>query len=203
MKPAGFFKYALGIDCETSGLQFGNYLKPYETFDGGYYQAVSWGVQVIEIQTLKKVDELYLEIQWDGVSEWNSKAESVHGLSKQYLKEHGISEVQAVEEIGSLIMNYWGGISNLSCMGHNVATFDIPFLYAMFARHGIELKFSARQYDTNTLGMICAETYNSNDLFESFGIAKRDTHNALDDINYEVECARLIKNIFKIGLSKV
>lgn len=197
-KQNGFFKYLLGIDCETSGLQSGNFGRSNEALDGGYYQPVSWGIQVLDSLTLKVV-----EIKWDGVSKWDAGAERVHGLSKAHLEEHGMDEDEAVFHIGSLIMKYWGagdGGAQLNCLGHNVVTFDIPFLLAMFARHDIKLRMSHRHYDTNTLALLFSGSFTSDEFFEACGLEKRGEHNALEDIRYEVECARELRKIFKLGL---
>ena len=198
----GYFKYFLAMDCETSGLQ-PNSFTPFLDKNGGRYQAVSWGLQVVDAITLKAVDELYVEIQWNGESLWDDRAEQVHGLSKEYLEEHGVTEEEAVCEIGNLIVKWWGGTAQINGFGHNVATFDIPFLIELFERHGIPLKFSHRCYDTTTLALILMEQYNSDDLFEELSLPPRCKHNALEDVKLEVLAAKRLKQIFNIALNGI
>ena len=127
-KPRGHFDYFLAIDCETSGMSFGTDDPSINTKTGQVYQSVSWGLIVVDATTLKTVEELYLEIKWDGESEWDKRAEKVHGLSLAHLEEHGMSTEDAVVAIAGLILKYWGPDTPLCLAGHNVMTFDMPQL---------------------------------------------------------------------------
>lgn len=198
-KPRGYFEYLLAIDCETSGLYFAkdNDNPCLNTRTGEYYQSVSWGIIVADASTLKPIEKLYLEIQWDGKSLWSEKAESVHGLSKEYLKKNGITKQEAVVQIANLILNYWGPDNNIQLLGHNVHLFDAVFLDHLMRSEGIPLRIANRHIDTYSAGFATFGTFNSDDLFEAVGFEKRGDHNALKDAEQALETTRIIRTIFQ------
>lgn len=194
-KPKGYMKYILAMDCETTGLSFG-------TDDPSIgHQAISWGLIVADTATLKPVDEMYVEIRWndDMVDKrmddksFGKKAEEIHGLTLAHLEEHGKDEEDAVADMAEFILQYWSPTSCIQTLGHNVATFDLPFFRSTFRRNGIELKFGNRHYDTNSGGFMAFETYTSDQLFELCGFDARDSHNALEDARMSLACARTIR----------
>lgn len=201
-KPRGSFDFLLAIDCETTGLTFNS-----DYADAGH-QAVSWGIIVADAQTLKPIEELYVEIKWNEQSRaarqkdstFGVRAEQIHGLTFDYLEENGIDESEAVLKIGELILKYWGPEVSIRTLGHNVHLFDLFFLRSMFRRHGIELKFGNRHYDTNSVGFVTLGTFNSDDLFQKMGFETRGAHNALDDAKMALESARRIRVIFQNAL---
>lgn len=199
-KPRGYFKYLLGMDCETSGIYFSSDDPLYNEADGKYFQPISWGFLVIDADTLDVVEKLYVEIKWDGIAEWSPQAQAVHGLSKDHLDQHGIPEEDAMLQIANLIVKYWG-TSPVCTLGHNVHTFDMPALRRQMRRHGIELNFGNRHVDTNSAGFLSFKTYNSDDLFECAGMPERKLHNAMEDIEYTLESAKRIQMIFDMALS--
>lgn len=198
--PRGYFKYILAADSETSGIAFGGDDPSYDAETGEEFQAVSWGFLVLEFDTLKEVDRLYVEIKHNGDSGWNPKAEAVHGLSKQYLAQNGVNEEQAVEQILSLIIKYWGPDSPICMMGHNVA-FDLAFFKRMTRRHGVNVKFGNRMIDTNSIAAVTFGTFNSDDFFDVAGLPARELHNSLEDICYTVESVRRVKMVFNAGIN--
>ena len=197
-KPKGFMEKILAIDCETTGLAQGSLNPVYDTENNKRYQSIAWGLIVASATTFKPIEKLYVEIKWDGESEWSKQAEGVHGLSKKYLNEHGVDEISAIEQIGSLIMKHFGD-GSVSLLGHNVATFDRYFLRDLFERNGIKLKISNRLIDTYSVGLCTLGTFNSDDLFESVGLPDRDPekHNALTDTEYALESMRRIHVAFQ------
>jgi len=201
-KPRGYFEKVLALDCETTGLAY-NSDDPSIENDGREYQSIAWGLVVADAKTLKPIEELYVEIKWDGKSEWNMRAQGVHGLSKEHLEENGMSSEDAVLAIGNLIMKYWGPEGNIRLLGHNVVTFDMWFLKRLMRAQGINLKFGNRHIDTCSIGFATFETFNSDDLFKAAGLPERDAskHNALDDAKYALESARRVKMIFQKGLN--
>jgi hypothetical protein len=144
-KPKGYFDKFLAFDCETSGMAFGD--NPSKD-----YQIVSAGLIVADF-TFKPIEELYVEIQWNGHAKWDAKAESIHGMSKEYLLKNGIPEVEAVEKIGALMYDHFGMDSPISLLGHNVGTFDLPFLRKTLSNHDLNFKFAHRHMDTFSLAM--------------------------------------------------
>ena len=109
-KPRGYFENLLAIDCETTGLDWNG-----DDPSNGH-QAVSWGIIVANGITLEPIEELYLEIKYNEFSRKAREADpnfgvaaaNIHGLTFDYLEQHGIDEVEAVEKIGNLIIKYWG-----------------------------------------------------------------------------------------------
>lgn len=191
-RPLGYYEKCLAIDSETTGINF-NGLDP-----STGYQAIAWGIIVVDVATWSPIEEMYVEVKWDGKSYWSSEAEQVHGLSKAYLKEHGMDEVDAVTKIGNLLVKHWGPQGNIRLLGHNVTSFDRPFLFNMFARHGVFLKLGNRHIDTSSIGIATFGTFNSNELFSAIGLDDRDkTHNALVDAHYSLEAVRVVSELFK------
>lgn len=195
-KIRGHFDYLLVADSETSGIAFNEDDPSINTKTGQTYQSVSWGLIVADAATLKPIEELYLEIKWDGESAWDKKAEAVHGLSLAHLEEHGLTSEEAVIDIASLILKYWGPDSPVCLAGHNVATFDLFFLRRLLRSQGIEIKFGNRHIDTNSIGFCVYTTYNSDDLFEQVGCTKRGDHNALEDARAVLRTLQVTRGLF-------
>ena len=194
-KPKGYFKYILAFDLETTGLVRGEHpCRDYKTDE--CYQIVSGGFIVADSHTLKPIEKLYVEIKWNRESIWAKGAERVHGLSVEYLDENGLTEEEAVLEIGKFILKYFGPKDYVNVLGHNIGTFDVPFLRDLFGRFDVPLNISHRFADTNAIGFCALETYTSDELFEVLGFEKRSEHNALDDAEYALRAARVIRNIF-------
>jgi exonuclease I len=193
-KPKGYIEKILAMDCETTGLSFNG-----DDPSKGY-QSISWGFIVADAHKLKPIEELYVEIQWDGVSKWSKGAERVHALTKTHLKKHGVTEQEAVEQIGSLILRHWGPKNCIHTLGHNVVSFDLCFLKRLFRNQGIELKFGNRHYDTNSIGWVALETFTSEQFFEAVGLKYSKIHNALTDTRYALEGARRVRLMFQAAL---
>ena len=196
-KPKGYYEFILAMDCETSGLAVNNDDPSYNASTGEEYQSVSWGMIVASADTLKPVEKLYVEIQWNGDAVWDGRAEKVHGLSKKHLEEKGLTEEEAVEEIANFIIKYWGTDVSIRTLGHNVASFDLWFLKRLMRRHGIELKFGNRHVDTSSIGFVNWRAFTSDQLFEAVGFDERGAHNALDDAMMSLESARRTRMVFE------
>lgn len=196
-QPQGYYNRILAFDCESSGLHLGMghpARNPNDPTDR--YQCVSWGMVVLD-QQLNQLDELYVEIQWDGKSKWSSKAEAVHGLSKEYLAKHGTPFDEAYVQIVNFIFKHWG-TTPVVTLGHNSISFDLEFLRSDLKELDLTLKFGNRHLDSNTLGFTIFETYTSDQLFEELGQEDRgDNHNALDDVKRTIQAFRVSRQIAK------
>lgn len=195
----GYFKYILAVDTETTGYYPKNLhvthtppnrIEACEDFEE--YQILSIGLIVASVKTFAPIEKLYLEIKWNGKSTWNMKAQNIHGLTKEYLEEHGITEEEAVVQIAQLILKYWGPTGYLVFLGHNI-TFDIQFLDRLMSKFGIQLNISGRFIDTNSLGMATVGSFTSDELFDKMGLPIRDKHNSMEDIEYTLQSAAIIK----------
>lgn len=193
-KPRGYMTRLLALDCETTGLFFNTDDPSFDPVTKQYYQPVSFGLIVVDADTLKSIEELYVEIKWDGHSQWNTKAEAIHGLSKSYLEANGIAMCDAVILVGNLILKHWGPDSPISILGHN-PQFDLCFLKRLLRTEGLNIKFGGRMIDTNSIGFTVFQTYNSDDLFEIIGLEVRGDHNALEDARSALQVVRTVRKL--------
>jgi DNA polymerase III alpha subunit (gram-positive type) len=202
-KPKGYFEKLLAMDCETTGLVFGS--SPVcNPKTGEHHQAVSWGFVVADAETLEPIEKLYVEIKWNKNSKqqrakdnsFGTHAEKIHGLTYDYLEANGITEQQALEKIGNLIISHWG-TTCMQTLGHNVHLFDLPFLRDLFERHAMELPVGNRHYDSSSLGFGITGSFNSDDLFYCLGLEDRENHNALQDAEHSLEVFRIARLLWK------
>lgn len=204
-KPAGYFEKLLAIDCETTGLNW-------DTDDPSIgHQPISWGIIVADAASLKSIEELYVEIKWNDESkaarkadpEFGAGASRIHGLTSEYLEKNGVSEDEAVALIANLILKHWGPTTQVKTLGHNVHSFDVPFLRAMLRRHDIDIPIGSRHYDSNSVGFCTVGAFTSDALFNTMGFDSRDSHNALEDARMALESCRRIKVLWdaKIGVN--
>lgn len=189
----GQFDVVFAVDCETSGL---NYKSSDITTN---YQSISWGIIAANPETFETIDELYVEIKHDGSKYmWDYRAEKVHGLTRDYLDENGLCEEDAAATIGEFILDHIGSVTApVVLLGHNVATFDLLFLKKLLRNNGLDFKFAHRSLDTFSLSMATVKEYNSDDLFEAFGLDERKEHNALEDAHHALEVFRQVNLIWK------
>lgn len=184
------FTKILALDAETSGLAFGS-IDPSTGF-----QSVSWGFVVADTE-FNPIDKLYVEIKWNGESEWSEKAEAIHGLSKKYLAKNGLTEEEAAVEIAEFLLKHFHPDDSIVCLGHNVRNFDIPFLVALLGKFGLSFKFAHRAIDTFSPGFILTGRRNSDEIFEFFGMPKRHAHNALSDAEYALKVCRNMRKLWR------
>lgn len=193
--PKGYFDKILAMDCETSGLNF-NSIDPSEGF-----QSVSWGLIVADANTFKPIEELYLEIKWDGLSTWNKQAEDIHGLSREYLDKNGMTKEEAAVTIGNFIHKYWNPSNefsyqrNVRCLGHNVATFDICFMRSLLSPFGIMFPTGNRFIDTSSIAFSTLGCYTSDEAFELIGV-ERKLHNALEDAAAALKLVKTVRTLY-------
>lgn len=192
----------LAMDCETSGLNWdAGHSDKYASVIKGY-QTVSWGFVVSDL-SYNPIDELYVEIKWDGSSKWDSRAEEIHGLSKEYLEEHGMEEEEAIIEIVEFMMRNFDLSKPIYALGHNAATFDLPIFRELLAKYEIPgIRFGHRAFDTFALSMGTVGELDSNTLFKRVGLPVREDHNSLDDAKYALESYRRINKLWKKMLKK-
>lgn len=202
-KPAGYMERILVVDSETSGMAFNSDDPSIDAVTGQTYQSVSWGLIVADASTFQPIERLYVEIKWNGESLWSAKAQEVHGLTLEYLEDRGMSEEAAVVAIASLILKYWGPECPVSLAGHNVASFDLPFLRRLLRSQGIEVRFAHRHVDSSSVGLATFGTFTSDGLFEAVGIDARGKHNALEDAEHSLTALRTVKQLFNACLEGV
>ncbi len=183
----------LAMDCETSGLNWKSGHSECKQNVAEGYQAVQWGFVISDTKDYKPIAELEVKIRWNGESKWDVKAEAVHGMSKEYLEKHGVDEEEAVMDILEFLLEHLDITKPIFVLGHNVGTFDLPFLKDLLYRHGVEkIKFGHRCFDTFSLSMGTIKEHDSNMLFKRLGFADRNDHNALDDAKMALASFRLL-----------
>lgn len=196
-KPRGYIDLVLFMDAETSGIAMGQDDPSYDPTTNKEYQAVSWGFVVANAHTLKPIETLYIEVKWNGDSEWSMEAQKIHGLTPKYLEENGVSEEDAVIQIAELLMKYWGPDGVVCVGGHNVATFDLFFFKRLLRKFELPVRFGSKTIDTNAIGFATFATHNSDDLFETVGLPPRTgEHNALTDADNARETVRRVRAMF-------
>lgn len=197
-------RFGLCLDWETSGA----------TWSGDSsieYQGLTFGAVVFDVETLEPVKTLYCEIKFDESKyKWADSAEKIHGKSREYLAQHGISQEEAAELLGGLILEYFG-TGKVMFMGHN-ANFDIRFtnqlMQVIGIEFGVERKTEAAGWievhhvvlDTSGMGFIALGLYKSDLLFDAIGLEERGEHNALTDALYTLQTANAIRQLVKIAM---
>jgi oligoribonuclease (3'-5' exoribonuclease) len=185
-------KFGLAIDWETSGYSVPNYAEK--------HQGISFGAHIFDIETFESVDSLYLELKFDASKyEWDMGAQGVHGLTREHLAQHGVSQEFAAEELGTMILKYIG-TDKIVLLGHRVF-FDQAFTDQLMSSIGLELKYDPVKIDTSSIGLTFLHTARSNELFNIMGFEDRKDHNSLEDITMTLESVRIMKSIFMKGLT--
>ncbi len=191
-------KYSLWLDFETSGADFDSG----ETFKK--YQGISFGAVIADSETLEEVDSLYCEMKFDPVYTWTEGAEKIHGLSREYLAEHGMDRDDALTLLLELITKYIGAGNKVCIGGHNVE-FDIRALNQLtedVVEKGFTIPIHHVKLETSGAAFIAIGKYRSDDVFTFFGGAERQAHNALDDARLALASARGIKQLVQAALGE-
>lgn len=196
-KRPALFDLTLAIDAETSGIAFGSVDPTYDVNSGEAFQALSFGLIVANVHTLQPIDELYVEIKFDGENyTWSEGAQRVHGMSREYLEANGLPRPEAAQKIVTFIEKYFGPISQIRkicLLGHNVATFDRYFLIDLLQSIDAVPQFGNRHIDTFSLGVVVLSAFSSDELFDTLGMVRDpENHNALQDAKYALKAARMI-----------
>lgn len=188
-------KLGLCLDFETSGSNFGGD----STID---YQGLSFGAIIFNTETFEEVESIYVEMKFDASKyKWSEEAEAIHGMSREYLEENGVDRDEALAELLSLILKYFGpNPGKILFLGHN-CQFDIDFTLQLCRDFGMEIVPFHVILDTSSTGYILTGMYKSNDIFETFANISRDKHNALDDARACLTSARVMREIFQAGLT--
>ena len=187
-------QFALFLDFETSGSDF--------TGDSSLtYQGISFGAVVANTETWEPVDTLYRELHFDESKyKWADEAEKIHGLSREYLQQHGVSREQGLIDLLELIMKYWLPGTKIMLGGHNIG-FDKDFADQLCRDNGVDpLQFHHVFIETSSLAYALTREYKSNVVFELLGeLTRTGSHNALDDAKAALAVVRNCKQIFALG----
>ena len=187
-------KFALAIDWETTGSNFGGD----STID---YQGIAYGAVIFDTETLEPVETLYRELHFDDTKyKWTDGAEKIHGLSREHLAANGVSREEGLADLLDLILRFIGTESKIMFLGHNV-DFDICFTQQLARDFGVELKIHHVKLETSGAAFILIGKYRSDDVFEFFtGAVREGSHNALDDALITLETARNMRTLIQAAL---
>ncbi len=186
--------HILVIDWETTGAEFG--LPATEI--AKKYQGISLGLIVANFHTLEEVYSDYFVINYEPHKYvWTDRAEEIHGMSRQFLSEHGVSREEAIERVLTPILEYWGPKGIIVFGAHNAA-FDMAFLEEQILKPaGVKLEFHQAKLDTAVLGMILLGNGKSDFVFDLLGgTEQRGDHNALEDARLCLASMRTAKQLF-------
>lgn len=184
------------VDSETTGMNFGT---PNPAISGDVrYEAISWGLIVIDGKTLEEVDSMYIEIQPSSKCTWSDAAEKIHGLSRPYLAANAKTRDEAICDLAEFIYKYFPPESKVNIVlgGQNAASFDRYFLKEIFDSYDLPLKLSHRTVDTFSIGYATFGFTDSNMLFDAFRCRDNtEKHNALTDAR---ACLKVIQTVRKL-----
>lgn len=165
-------KNIVAFDFETTGLD------PQNDF------IIQIGLVKFDSKTYEKLDYRVWYIKPRTDFTINPEAEAKHGLSKEFILEHGA----LLTDVWDDFLNFTNGCDMLSYNGNH---FDVPFLYYNALRYGLKFDFDNRKfYDalviqrkrfSNKLGDVY-KRYTGKDL--------DGAHDALNDVNATIEIFR-------------
>jgi len=187
----------LFIDVETSGYDQNNMM---DRSGNGLFQMTSLGAVVASINNLKELDTFYVEFKYIEGCAWSEGAERIHGLSKEYLEENGVTYEEGFVQFVQFLTKHFDPSRAITLGGHNVATFDRHFLIRFFEANDAAIQLSGHSVDSYTLGKVLLNANNSNELFEQIGV-DRDTHNALEDARASLKAARVVKKLYENAIN--
>ena len=188
-------KFGLAIDFETSGASQDSSKHTVE------YQGISYGALIFNFETLEPVDGVYCEIKFnESKYKWSIDAQNVHGLTKEYLSENGVSQETAACTLAELMLTWLGPTPHVWLLAHN-REFDIAFMRQLLEPFEIMPSICHVGMDTSPLGLFTLRKYRANDIFDLLDLSERGAHNSLEDAMLTLEAARRIRLIFEKGLN--
>lgn len=112
--------------------------------------------------------------------EIDPNAQAIHGITKEFLKENGVS----IKEIGEEVLEF---IKDCDFLTYNGNSFDIKFLVKDFAMWGFDIDMNRKFYDA--YAMQCLLTPRDlGTVYKSYtGMVLEDAHNSLSDVKATIE----------------
>jgi DNA polymerase III alpha subunit (gram-positive type) len=185
---------AICIDWETSGSTWGG--------DSSIlHQGISFGLVVFDTRTFDPIDMIYHEIKFDSSKyKWSNEAQAVHGISREYLEQNGISQEDAAVAMVEILLKHFGPDPTIMFLGHNVG-FDVLFTKQLLEPFELMFKTHNVLLDTACTALITMGIHKSDLVFEALGLEERQMHNALEDCLMTIEACKRIRMIFEAGLN--
>lgn len=169
----------LVVDTETTGLI------PWK------HRLLSVGAVVLN-ERLEMVDFMHVFIRPPLYTPGYKDAQQVHGLTKKFLSDNGISERKAVVQLSILSARYDRPV----IVGHNVA-FDYYFIKAAYMRQRIENPLSYRMLDVPVLARLVDLPIKGSELAKALGVVNNKEHDALADARATADCFRILMKFIR------
>ena len=187
--------YGLCIDWETSGSFFDNKIVQTDLIQG-----IQLGAAVFNRKTFEIVETLEFDIQFDESKYlWHESAEKIHGLTREHLAAHGVTQETAAIALGNLVMKYWYDTPVL-LYGHNTQ-FDLNFTKQLMVPFDIMFKTAITIVDLSTLGVVLFDIHTSNNIFDLCNLPPRTDHNALEDVKLTIAAFKTLSTLFHDAIS--
>lgn len=97
-----------------------------------------------------------------------STSERFHGISNKFLSKFGVTEDKFAYEVAEFLDNNVDLMKPVRFIGHNIATFAVPFIRDLFQRHELSIQISTNTIDTYSILMGSIGDYNLPDVVEVF-----------------------------------
>ena len=198
-------EFVLITDWETTGALFGGD----SSID---YQGISLGAVIARTSDWSEVAAFERHIKFNPAKyQWTEGAEKIHGLSREFLEQNGVSQEQAAEEFLEFLFKYFG-TSKIMFGGHN-EEFDRRFTNQLFNSVGIEFsiektgKFETHiplhhvTINTAGIGFVNFGLFKSDLLFTAVGVEERGQHKAIDDARAALQVMQVSHLAVKAALN--
>tara|TARA_R110000803_G_scaffold210835_1_gene284174 strand:+ start:42378 stop:43046 length:669 start_codon:yes stop_codon:yes gene_type:complete len=184
----------LVYDTETGGLPS----KEFPAFYGIPLTEVALVMVSPDLEIVGKDSFLISPHYKDGL-QYQSKASEVSGITIPMLEKDGISTKEALDRIKDFINSYRSSNTKPTLVGHNIRSFDNPFLENWFEFCKDDLYKLVSKYDIDTLDLCHqifpeAPNYQLGTMCDQYDIELVKAHRALPDT---IGNAELFIEIFK------
>lgn len=203
-------QFGLCIDWETTGAKFGGT----SSID---HQGIQFGAIIFRTDTFEEVETLKCLVKFKPEKYvWTEGAQKIHGITREYLEEHGVTQEEAAEKLLELLVKYFPAGVKVMVLGHN-AEFDISFTDQLLRSVGVAFAVKWGEVtdadvvipihhvllDTSSTGFITMGIFKSDLLFQQMGFAPRGDHDALEDARMTLETAKAIRALCQAGLESL
>lgn len=159
-------------DTETTGLSF---LKT-DVIEVAF---------ILENDGLDLLEDFSIKINLPAEYEWDPEAESVHKITEEEAKTHGVSQADAIKAINATFLRVFGaeGQSKVRIVGAN-SYFDFVMLQNMYEKNNAgKVPFSHRLIDINQFGLLlgCGGALSKICGYLQIDVDKSQTHGAMYD----------------------
>ena len=178
-------KYIVCFDCETTGLN------PKEEF------IIQLAASKLIKETMEVVEEKLWYIKPSRQYSISPVALQKHGISKEYIEEHGVYFNEVAKEFLPMLQD-------ADILTYNGNAFDIKFLYQECLRWGIELDLDNKIF-YDSYAMECK--FHPRDLEHVYnaytGNILEGAHNAMNDIRATIEVFKKQREVYDLDYDKL